>query len=110
MTKKAYYGLAHEDADYGIAIVAESPTEAKQFLFNEYDGYGDWNWIDMRVTRRKDVNVDDLEIGIVKDLRVGLLRGFFSQIQEYECDFCGKVSCVEALGDKVLCGECYDEL
>ena len=108
--KRAYFGMPHVDADHGYGIVAESITEAKKLLFNCDDGAGDDNWIDLRIHARPDVDVTDMKIGIVDDIRLVLVAGFCSGITEFECDLCGHISDVELFDDKVVCGACYDRL
>lgn len=108
--KKAYFGMEHADADHGYGIVAESISEAKKLLFNCCDGEGEWNWIDMRINARPNVNVENMKIGIVDDIRLALVMGFCSGITEFECDICETVSYVELFNNKVVCGTCYDRL
>lgn len=106
--KRAYFGFEHPDADYGYGIVAESISEAKQLLwgYNELSCY--IKWIDLRVTLRPDANVENLPIGIVEDLRVGLIAGFYSMIREFPCDICGNISDVELCDGKVVCEGCHE--
>ena len=106
--KRAYFGMEHKYADYGYGIVAESITEAKQMLWGYEEFSGAYEWIDLRVTSRPDVNVENLPIGIVEDLRIGLVAGFYSMLREFPCDICGNISDVELCDGKVVCDGCHE--
>jgi hypothetical protein len=106
--KKAYFGIEHPDADYGYGIVAESVTEAKKLLF-EYDEVStDIEWINIRVSLRPSVNVGNLPIGIVEDVRLCCVAGFCSMIRDFPCDVCGRDSDVEMYNGKVVCEGCRE--
>lgn len=106
--KRAYFGIEHKDTDFGYGIVAESIIEAKQLLWRNEKISDDCKWIDLRVTLRPDINVGNLPIGIVEDLRLSAIAGFCSMIREFPCDVCGNVSDVQLCDGKVVCDGCYD--
>ncbi len=105
--KKRGYFVHDQDDSWGIAVVATTVREAKRigFAAGEFPGS---EWIDIRARWERDANVTSLEIGILHDLREGLLRGFYDDI-EGKCDACGSESELKRCNDKALCFECVEK-
>ena len=120
-TRKGYI-VQEKDEVYGIAVVATSSKEAKKIAFNI--GELDCDWIDVRVSWRKEANVMDLPIGIIQDDMLALRRGVYSWIEEEDCDICHDACHVNyhppkpsddkdyAIRHKgqAICGDCEDKM
>ena len=109
--KRGYIGKEHEDADYCFAIVANTSQEAKKLLYElrHTEGEGDWNWIDLRVRWVRNGKVDDLPIGVIEDLRIGVESEIFTYIEEFPCDECCCDGRVQMYKGELLCESCYDK-
>lgn len=107
MNKKRGYFIHGGDPEGGFAVVATSVQEARRIVYRA-DAMG-VNWIDITGHWCRDAKVDDLPIGIVKDLRLGLVRGMYQYIEDFECDVCGEVSFVHECNGQALCMSCEEE-
>ena len=104
--KRGYY-VHSEDDSWGIAVVATTTREAKKIAF-AVDEFPDDEWINIRARWERDADVTGLDIGILYDLRDGILRGFYQYI-EATCDNCGSVSDLIACNGKALCYKCAEK-
>ncbi len=116
------YLVQEKDGEYGIAVVATSSKEAKKIAFNS--GELNCDYVDVRVSWRKEANVMDLPVGIIQDNDLALRRGVYSRIDDGECDICHNASYVsyyppKPLNDKdyavrhrgrAICGNCEDKI
>ena len=107
MNKKRGYFIHGSDPSGGFAVVATSLQEARRIVYRAGDIEGDW--IDITGHWCRDAKVDNLPIGVVEDLRLGLVRGMYQYIEDFECDVCGEVSFVHECNGKVLCASCEEE-
>jgi len=108
--KRGYFVKEHEEADYGCAVVAHSMREAKKMFWNHPDTNEDGcaEWINMRVEWKREAEVEQIPLGVIEDLRLGLISKIFEYIEEYECDQCHGEGCIQEFEGKALCEECYD--
>lgn len=109
--KRGYFGKENKDADYGFAIVANTAKQAKKLLYelrHEY-GEGEWNWIDLTIEWKRDAIVDDIPIGQIEDLRIGLESKIFSFVCGADCDVCGNEGeYIQLVNNKMMCEECIE--
>lgn len=89
------------------AIVATSVREVKKIVYAEGDFQCDW--IDLRIRWIKDADVSNLPIGVLRDGKEGLKRGFYSYIEYETCDVCGADDTLELVGTQALCGDCAEK-
>lgn len=82
-TRKGYFAQERDEVT-GIAIVATSAKEAKKIAYYKLN----CDWVDIRVSWRKEANVMDLPVGVIRDNNIALRRGVYSWIEEGECDIC----------------------
>ena len=101
--KRGYF--IYEKDELGFGVVAKNVIDAKQLA---HDNLG-CDWIDIRVKLVKDINVEEMEYGIVK-LYEGLKKGFYSYIDNGKCEICGNEGEIQYNDEKFVCGECYDKM
>jgi len=104
---KRGYLVYGKDEYNGIGVVATTAKEAKNIAFAS--GKLDSNWIDARVRWIRNAKVDTLPIGIVLDMRTGLLCGIYEYIYDFKCDSCGVDRILHACNGKALCDECMEK-
>ena len=102
--KRGYY-VYPVDEFWGLAVVASSTKEAKRIAFRsgELSGIA---WLDIRCVWQRGADTKNIEIGIVSNFRLALLRGFFGFIEDFACDICGDITLLRAYKNKALCEEC----
>ena len=105
--KRGYFVYC-DDEEAGLAVVAGTIAEAKRIAWREIFS-SDYEWIDMRVRWVKGVDVSDLDIGVVWDVRDALLRGLYGSLMEYPCDECGRDADVECYKGRALCARCIEQ-
>lgn len=104
--KRAYF-VQEIDAEYGLAVVAESSKEAKKIAYGN-DWLEDVEWIDMRVKWKKEVDASKFEIGIM-DLHLALKLGVYSHVDYSDCPKC-KAKDVNLYYDNgFFCSKCEDD-
>lgn len=112
MTKRGYFVKECEDAEHGYAIVANSSKEAEQILWNHSEKLGEEEWerTNLVAEIKPQSKVEHLPIGLIEDLRTGLVCGIFAYIENFECDVCGcdDGNFVKFVGGKVMCEECEE--
>lgn len=106
MKKKRGYFIHGGDPAGGFAVVATSLQEARVLVYHA--GEIEAEWIDITGWWCRDAKVDDLPVGIIEDLRVGLLRGMFNYLED-ECDVCGEVSVLHEHNGNAVCWNCENE-
>ncbi len=105
--KKAYY--VSDNEEYGIFVVAESVKHAKRLGWGNECLCND-EYTDLTAKWNKEAKVDDLEYGVVDDMKEGLRRGVFGFIDEGEdCDQCGVESFLTNVEGKCLCSDCEEK-
>jgi len=104
---KRGYIVSGTDAAWGVAVVATTAKEAKKISVAAGEFLDD-EWINIKSHWERDVDVNGLHIGVLRDLRKGLFRGFYNYI-ESKCDNCGVESQVEAYNNKALCFDCMEK-
>jgi hypothetical protein len=99
--KRGYFVHGYDET-WGIAVVAPTAREAKIIVVGEFNGE---EWIDICVRWIRKADVNGLDVGMLQNLREGLLRGFYRYI-EGKCDECGKETKLELYSEKALCFDC----
>ena len=89
---KAYTWAPSDDADDGcLVVIANNGKEAKKIGYSywcsEFMGF-DGEYIDIRVTRNKEGNIEGLSKGVLDNYNDGLKRGLYGYV-EGECPRCG---------------------
>ena len=107
MNKKRGYFIHGGDPSGGFAVVATSLQEARQLVYKA--GEIEAEWIDISGWWCRDAKVDDLLFGVVEDLRIGLVRGMYQYLEDFECDVCGEIGFVCEYNGEVLCMSCKRE-
>ena len=105
--KRGYFVYPKDEID-GIGVVATSVKEAKNIAFasGELDCS---DWIDIRVRWVREAEVDTMPIGVVLNMREGLLCGLYGYVEGYNCDECGANAVLQACNGKALCDECMEK-
>jgi len=88
MERMRAYSLRACCGDGHVVYVADTAREAKVLGFGN-DNLYEYDWIDIRVNWRRDVDVTGLPKGEI-DLMEGLKRGAYSYIFGIPCPMCGK--------------------
>lgn len=104
--KRGYY-VYPDDEFWGVGVVASSAKEAKKLAFLSGELI-EVNWIDLRVRWVHLAEVEKLPIGVVHDMRIGLLCGLYDFIEDYKCDSCGKEDVLTLCNGKALCNNCME--
>jgi len=104
--KRGYF--VYEKEEEGIWVVATTAKDAKNIAYSS--GEIDCDWIDMRVRWERDAEVDPIPMGVVLDMREGLLCGLYGHIEGYNCDECGMETILQAYNGKALCVECIEKV
>jgi hypothetical protein len=107
MNKKRGYFIHGGDPVGGFAVVAISLQEARRLVYQA--GEIEADWIDITGWWCRNVKVDDLPIGVVENLRTGLVSGIYSYLEEFKCDICGEVGCISEYKGQTLCMDCLRE-
>lgn len=84
--KRGYF-VYPADEFFGVGVVTSSTKEAKKLAFTSGE-LTDVDWIDVRVRWERSAEVEELPIGVVMDMRQGLLCGLYGFIEGYKCDEC----------------------
>lgn len=105
--QKRGYFVQEEDAEYGVGVVATTAREAKKIAYNQSD-LG-CEYIEIRAKWKRDADVGDLPIGVVEDVMLGLRRGLYSFVEDYECDLCGLDGIIEMHNGKAICRSCIEK-
>jgi hypothetical protein len=102
--KRGYFVYGYDEF-WGVAVVATSTKEAKKIAFYSGELIG-VEWVDIRCVWRRDVDVANLQIGIIDDLHLALLLGFYCFVEDMACDICGDETLLLAYKNKALCEDC----
>lgn len=105
--KRGYF-VYPDDEFWGIGVVAETAKEAKKLAFASGELI-DVDWIDIRVRWERTAEVEELPIGVVMDMRIGLLCGLYGFVDGFTCDECGTESTLELCSGKALCFDCREK-
>ena len=105
--KRGYF-VYPADEPWGVGVVALSAKEAKNIAFASGELI-DVTWIDMRVRWERTAEVEELSIGVVRDMRTGLLCGLYDFIECYRCDECGEETVLRLCNGKALCDDCIEK-
>lgn len=108
---KRAYSVTDGDELY-VAVVAKNATEAKTVAFHYFGtNMFDVEWVDLVVTWKKGVNVDDLPYGFVEAF-VGLKLGLYGSLEGEDCPRCTRNDTIlyydESMGG-FYCNICQDE-
>ena len=104
---RGYYVKAHQDCDYGLAIVADNAREAKTVGFYALGELGDLEYTDVRVKWQRDSDVSGLVPGVVNDEFDALKRGLYGCLMYSTCPSCGaEMTDVEHDGHRFFCDAC----
>jgi hypothetical protein len=95
------------DETWGIAVVAQTARQAKIIAYGTGELIGDV-WIDIRARWMRGADVNGLDVGVLRNLHEGLLRGFYMYI-EGKCDECSEESQLELCSGKALCFDCMEK-
>jgi hypothetical protein len=104
--KRAYF-VCEKDADFGIAVIANSAKEAKK-IGMRHDCCMDADFIDIRVTWKKNVDASKLPIGCIEGIE-GLELGIYGYMEGEECPRCGHDGFITNVNGEVMCGDCEDK-
>jgi hypothetical protein len=107
MNKKRGYYIHGGDPKRGFAVVATSLQEARVLVYHA--GEIEAEWIDITGWWCRNAIVDDLPIGVVEDLQLGLLRGMFDYLKG-ECDVCGGVRVLHEYNGQAICWSCDENV
>jgi len=105
--KRGYF-VYPDGEPWGIGVVATTAKEAKNFAFASGELI-DVDWIDIRVRWERSAEVEVLPIGVVMDMRTGLLCGLYGFVEGYTCDGCGKEDILKLCNGKALCVDCIEK-
>lgn len=111
MNKKIYF-VSQKDEE-GYAVVAETPNQAKKYVF--YAGEIDCDWVDLRCHIAKDKNnkpiefSTDMKVGHILEPMEGLKLGAYGYVEYLECPVCNQETMVKSHEDgSVMCDDCYN--
>ena len=104
--KRGYF-VHPDDEFWGIGVVATTAKEAKKLAFTSGELI-DVDWIDIRVRWERSARVEELPIGIVSNMRTGLLCGLYGWI-EGKCERCGVETVLRECKGEALCDECIEK-
>jgi len=112
MKLKGYYWSCHEDAEKGIAVVAENSKEARNIgsqWWGEQVGHDSSDWFIEQRCKLMNKYVKDLPKGVILG-KQGLIHGLYGYIENEECDICKKLKTVGNVTEdnKCVCDDCYD--
>lgn len=110
--KKGYFWKSHEDADYGVGVVAYSWAEARKLGYDYWGGevgHGEDDFIEQRCRRVRSSNVEKLSIGAVDVGIEGLEAGLYGFIEDTECPVCEKMSTIYKDNDIIGCSDCVEK-
>lgn len=105
--KRGYF-VYPDDEFWGVGVVAPSAKEAKKLAFASGELI-DTDWIDIRVRWERTAEVEELPIGVVMDMRTGLLCGLYGFVEGYKCDECGKEDVLKLYSGKALSDDCIEQ-
>lgn len=105
--KRGYF-VYPDDEFWGIGVVAATVKEAKKLAFASGELI-DVDWIDLRVRWERAAEVKKIPIGVVRDMRQGLLCGLYGFVEGYYCDGCGKEDILKLCSGKALCDDCIEK-
>jgi len=105
--KRGYFVYEKDELE-GIGVVATTAKEAKNIAYSS--GEIDCDWIDMRVRWERDAEVDPIPMGVVLDMREGLLCGLYGYVEGCKCDDCGADTVLRAHDGRALCDECIEKV
>jgi hypothetical protein len=105
--KRGYF-VHPQDESWGLGVVATTAKEAKNIAFASGELI-DVDWIDLRVRWERSAEVEELPIGIVIDMRLGLLCGLYGFVEGYKCDECGVEDVLRLCNGKALCDDCIEK-
>ena len=105
--KRGYF-VSSKDEFQGVGVVASSTKEAKKIAFSSGE-LNDVFWTDLRARWEHTAEVEEQPIGIVRDMRVGLLCGLYGFVEGYKCDDCGKEDVLKLCAGKALCDDCIEK-
>jgi hypothetical protein len=105
--KRGYFVYPYDEF-WGIGVVAKTAKEAKKFAFTSGE-LTDVEWIDIRVRWERAAEVDELPIGVVRDMHQGLLCGLYEFVEGYRCDLCGVEDVLHLCNSKALCDDCIEK-
>ena len=105
--KRGYFVYPTDDP-WGVGVVAPSAKEAKNIAFASGE-LMDVAWIDMHVRWERSAEVEELPIGVVRDMRTSLLCGLYDFVEGYKCDNCGKEDILKLCNGKALCDDCIEK-
>ena len=105
--KRGYF-VHSQDESWGLGVVATTAKEAKNIAFASGELI-DVDWIDIRVRWERSAEVEELPIGIVIDMRLGLLCGLYGFVEGYKCDECGAEDVLRLCSGKALCDVCIEK-
>jgi hypothetical protein len=113
MKLKAYFWKSHEDAENGIAVIAESSKEAKKLgaaWWGAEVGHDEFDWyIQQRIKLTKEAKVDCLSKGVIEG-KEGMRRGLYSWLEDEECEVCHEQSrLVNVWNNKCICSTCEEK-
>jgi hypothetical protein len=106
---KRCYFVNIKDELNGEAVIATSNQEAKKLAWPKLCLDGEWIDLRARIVAGSG-QVRDFPIGRMKDMRLALKRGLFSSIENEKCDICGKETYVVCYNDKIVCGDCEEDI
>lgn len=105
--KRGYF-VYPQDEFWGVGVVASSAKEAKNIAFASGELI-DVDWIDIRVRWERTAEVEVLPIGVVSDMRTGLLCGIYGYVEGYKCDDCNVEAVLRLCNGKALCADCIEK-
>ena len=105
--KRGYF-VYPADECWGVGVVAETAKEAKKLAFASGELI-DVDWIDIRVRWEREADVEELPIGVVTDMRTGLLCGLYGFVEGYKCDGCEREDVLKLCNGKALCDDCIEK-
>lgn len=111
---KRCYHADTDEAEYGIAIVADSIKEAKRYAYDHFREYWDIeSYISIKVKWNKKIKSDvlkDFDYGPVEEWEKALRAGIYGVVYA-ECPECGRdevsIEWYED-EDRVCCSSCYE--
>jgi hypothetical protein len=104
--KRGYFVYGYDET-WGIAVIAPTARSAKNIAYATGELI-DEDWIEIHARWMRDVDVSGLDVGVLRDLHEGLLRGFYMYI-ESKCDMCSEESQLELCNGKALCPDCIEK-
>lgn len=104
--KRGYYVCGY-DEEWGVAVVAESISQAKTLAY-QHRYFPDDDWIEIKARWVREADISGLSIGIVEPLGDALQRGFYQTIEGI-CEGCGFEEPLELYNGSALCVACILE-